>query len=79
MEEQVIELKELLKTEDEQLKEIYDEMERDIKKDAQDLLLLRTEQKAIHSLLNSYGIPTMNNGRCLTIIERLDIALKKSA
>lgn len=79
MEEQAKELRELFKTDDEQLKEVYDDIEREKKKDADDLLLLRTEQKAIHCLLNSYGIPTKSNGKYLTILERLDIALRRSA
>lgn len=73
------ELKELFKTDDKQLKELYDDIERENKNDAYDLQLLRTEHKAIQSLLNSYGIPTKDKGKILTILERLDIALKKSA
>lgn len=79
MEEQAKELRELFKSDDEQLKEVYDEIERENKKDADDLQLLRLEHKAILYLLNLYDIPTKKNGNDLTVVERLHIALQKSA
>lgn len=72
-------LEEIVGSVDVQLKEVYDEIERENKKNADELELLRVEHKALQSLLNSYGIPTKSKGRPLTLLERMDIALKMSA
>ena len=70
---------EIIGSVDVQLKEVYDEIERENKKNADELELLRVEHKALQALLNSYGIPTKSKGRNLTLLERMDIALKMSA
>lgn len=78
-EQQAEELRELFKSDDEQLKEVYDDIEREQKKNADELESLRKEHNAVHLLLTSYGIPSKRNGKYLSLLERLDLALRRSA
>ena len=59
-----------------QLKEVYDDIEREQREKDMELESLRSEQRHISTLLDTYGVPRKANGKYLSILERLDIALK---
>lgn len=79
MEEQAEGLSEMVGNVDSQLKELFDELAADDKKNSDELETLRLEHKAINSLLNSHNIPVSKNGKELTVLERINIALKNVA
>ena len=63
-------------TVDSQLKELFDSLAAEDKKNADELQLLRLEHKTMNQMLNDYGIPIAKNGKTLTLVERLSLALK---
>lgn len=76
MEEQAEGLAEMVVSVDSQLKELFDELAAEDKNNADELELLRIEHKAVNQLLNTYNIPASINGKTLTLVERLSLALK---
>lgn len=79
MEEQAEGLTEMVGSVDSQLKELFDDLAAEDKKNADELELLRIEHKAVNQLLNTYNIPTSIKGKTLTLVERLSLALKQVA
>lgn len=63
-------------TVDSQLKELFDSLAAEDKKNADELQLLRLEHKTMNQMLNDYGIPIAKNGKTLTLVERLSLALQ---
>ena len=63
-------------TVDGQLKELFDSLAAEDKKNADELQLLRLEHKTMNQMLNDYGIPITKNGKTLTLVERLSLALQ---
>jgi hypothetical protein len=76
MEKQAEGLTEMVGSVDSQLKELFDDLAAEDKKNADELELLRIEHKAVIQLLNTYNIPASINGKTLTLVERLSLALK---
>lgn len=76
MEEQADGLTEMVGSVDSQLKELFDDLAAEDKKNADELQLLRLEHKTMNQMLNDYGIPIIKNGKTLTLIERLSLALQ---
>ncbi len=76
MEEQAEGLAEMVGSVDSQLKELFDDLAAEDKKNADELELLRIEHKTVNQLLNTYNIPVSINGKTLTLVERLSLALK---
>lgn len=74
---QAEELKELMGFDtDSQLKEVYDELDQEQKDKENELINLRNQSVQISNLLDSYRIPKTRIGRDLSIIERIELALK---
>lgn len=63
-------------TVDSQLKELFDSLAAEDKKNADELQLLRLEHKAMNQMFNDYGIPITKDGKTLTLVERLSLALQ---
>lgn len=63
-------------TVDSQLKELFDSLAAEDKKNADELQLLRLEHKTMNQMLNDYDIPITKNGKTLTLVERLSLALQ---
>ena len=77
--QQALELAEAMGTE-QQLKELYDDLEREDKQKEAELTSLREENQMMNILMDSYGIPRRKDNKQLSLLERLDIALRlKSA
>ena len=72
------ELAELMGTE-QQLKEVYDDIEREEKQKEDELTSLRDQNQMMSILMDSYGIPRKKDNKLLSLLERLDIALRKTA
>lgn len=72
------ELAELMNTE-QQLKQVYDDIEREEKQKEDELTSLRDQNQMMSILMDSYGIPRKKDNRLLSLLERLDIALRKTA
>lgn len=62
---------------DSQLKELYDSLECEDRKNQEEFELLKKQQNQVNSLLDSYGIPRTKNGLELTLFERIESALKQ--
>lgn len=56
--------------------EIYAEIDEEAKRKEAMLTELNAERYAITALLNSYGVPTLTNGRPATLLERIDMAMR---
>lgn len=77
--QQARELAEMMGT-DKYLKEVYDDIERENKLKEEELISLRDQNQMINILMDSYGIPRRKDNKQLSLLERLDIALRlKSA
>lgn len=76
MEEQAEGLAELCGT-DEQLKELYDSLEEEDKKDREELKYLREQQRKINLLLDDLGVPRRTDSSMMSIYERVAAALKQ--
>ena len=76
MEEQAKGLAEMVNNET-QLKELYDSLEEEDKKDAEELEYLREQQRKINLLLDSLGIPRRGENSIMSISERVETALKQ--
>ena len=79
MEEQAKGLEEIFGDNDTQLKELYDSLEEEDKKDAEELEYLREQQRKINLLLDNLGIPRRSADSMMSIFERVEVALKRSA
>lgn len=67
-----------MKDTDNQLKELFDELESEEQKDKKELEELRNLRYEINFLMNFYHIPTKSkDGKELSLLERLSIALKR--
>lgn len=60
-----------------QLKEIYNEISREENFKEEELSSLKNEFNLINKLLDSYGIARAENKMKLSLIERIEIALKQ--
>lgn len=80
MEEQLEGLAEMIsyskEEEETMLKELYDDIAKQDAERAYEYDELKNEISQIHSLLDSYGIPKIDNKIKLSVIERLELALK---
>lgn len=76
MEEQAEGLAELCST-DEQLKELYDSLEEEDRKDREELKYLREQQRKINLLLDDLGVPRRTDSSMMSIYERVAAALKQ--
>ena len=76
--QQTRELAELMGT-DKQLKELYDDLEREDKQKEEELTSLRDQNQMMSILMDSYGIPRRKDNKTLSLLERLDIVLRKTA
>ena len=77
MEEQAKGLEEIFGDNDTQLKELYDSLEEEDKKDAEELEYLREQQRKINLLLDNLGIPRRSADSMMSIFERVEAALKQ--
>lgn len=62
---------------DAQLKELYDEIDEQDRQEREELARLREERNLIGRLLDRYGIPERNGGSLMSVLERVDLALRK--
>lgn len=77
MEEQAEGLREYLGLDEQsQLAEVYSELDKESEAEKQELEELRTELKQINKLLDSYGVPKVDNKMKLSAIERIELAMK---
>lgn len=63
--------------EQEQLKEIYDELDKEEQAKKEEYEQLKSEFAMTNKLLDSYGIPRTDNKIKLSLIERVEIAMKQ--
>ena len=64
---------------DECLGELFAAIDKDDRSEKQELKELRTQVKEISNLLGRYGVPDITKGKRLSLIERVEIGLKKCA
>ena len=77
MEEQAEGLAEIFGSNEEQLKELYDSLDEEDRKNAEELEYLREQQRKINLLLDSLGIPKRGENSIMSISERVETALKQ--
>ena len=77
MEEQAKGLAELCASDEEQLKELYDSLDDEDRRDKEELEYLREQQRKINRLLDSLDIPRIGETSMLSVSERVEIALRK--
>lgn len=77
MEAQAEGMAEIFGNTDTQLKELYDSLEEEDKKDAEELEYLREQQRKINLLLDNLGIPRRGENSIMSISERVEAALKR--
>ena len=75
--QQAEELAREMGTQDVLLKELYDSIEQEDNEKQKDYEFLKKQQIQINSLLDSYGIPVKQNGKKLSLFERIASALKQ--
>lgn len=62
-----------------QLKELYDSLNEEDKRDREELEYLRDQQRKINLLLDNLGVPRRGKDSMMSISERVEIALKRRA
>ena len=77
MEEQAEGLAEICRTDESQLKELYDSLEEEDRKNAEELEYLREQQRKINLLLDNLGIPRRTEDSMMSVFERVETALKQ--
>lgn len=60
-----------------QLKEIYDDLDREEMEKEIEFEHLQNENKLINKLLDSYGVPRVDNKIKLSLIERVELLAKR--
>lgn len=78
MEEQAEGLAEMVGV-DSQLKELFDDLAEEDKRNADELEYLRDQQRKINLLLDQLGIPRRTADSMMSISERVEVALKRRA
>ena len=76
MEEQADGLAEMVRV-DSQLKELFDDLAEEDKRNADELEYLREQQRKINLLLDNIGIPRRGENSIMSISERVEAALKQ--
>lgn len=70
---------EIMEEQEMQLKELYDSLNEEDKRDREELEYLRDQQRKINLLLDNLGVPRRGEDSMLSISERVEIALKRRA